>query len=145
MKNNKVLLSIIVTLLFASFASAQTVIIVNSNHPSDNAAKYEVANIFLGKTTQWSDGLKADPIDQKKTTAAGQAFLAKIVAMDESSFKNLWVEKMLSGEADPPKVVESDAAVIEYVKSNTGAVGYISASTPHDGVKILSIDGNKEW
>jgi len=28
---------------------------------------------------------------------------------------------------------------VEYVAHNTGAVGYISKATPHEGVKVLAI------
>jgi len=134
-------------LLFALISSGfcQTVMIVNNNNALKGATSSEVANLFLGKTTQWSNGNKATPVDQVKSTTPGVAFLGKIVKMSEGDFKNLWVEKMLSGEAEPPQVKSNDAEIIAFVKANSNAVGYISASTPRDGVKVLPIDGKKEW
>ena len=129
----------------ASFVNGQTVMIVNTNNSVSDISRAEAANFFTGNATQWGNGLKAVPVDQKKSTGPGQAFLAKIVKMGESDYKNMWVEKMLSGEAEPPMTKGSDAEVIEFVKSNTGAIGYISESTSPDGVKILKIDGSKNW
>ena len=126
-------------------ASAETVIIVNTENSVEKATTSEIANFYLGKMTQWKGGLKAVPVDQKKDTAAGKAFLAKIVKMSESDFKNLWVEKMLSGGAEPPKVLGSDEAVLKFVLANKGALGYIDAANLKEGVKILEIDGKKKW
>lgn len=126
-------------------ASAETVIIVNTENSVEKATTSEIANFYLGKMTQWKGGLKAAPVDQKKDTAAGKAFLAKIVKMSESDFKNLWVEKMLSGGAEPPKVLGSDEAVLKFVLANKGALGYIDAANLKEGVKILEIDGKKKW
>jgi ABC-type phosphate transport system substrate-binding protein len=38
-----------------------------------------------------------------------------------------------------PKSLDSDAAVVEYVAHNPGAIGYIGKSAPHEGVKVLSV------
>ena len=59
---------------FATTAMSQTVMIVNQDNPVDKATTAEVANFFLGKATQWSGGLKATPVEQKKSTKAGKAF-----------------------------------------------------------------------
>jgi ABC-type phosphate transport system substrate-binding protein len=144
----KMIITAVALLLIAgttTMASAETVMIVNAENPAAKVTASEIANFFLGKTTQWKGGLKAAPVDQKKDTAPGKAFLAKIVKMNESDFKNLWVEKMLSGGAEPPKVLDSDEAVIKFVKENKGAVGYIDAANLKEGVKALEIDGKKQW
>lgn len=140
------ILFIALTFLFVtSIALGQTVMIVNKENPVNGITRAEAANYFLGKATMWVSGGKILVVDQKKSTPAGAAFLKKIVKMEESSFKNLWVEKMLSGEAVPPVTKNSDAEVLEYVKANPGAIGYISSSSPRDGVKVVSIDGASEW
>jgi hypothetical protein len=38
-----------------------------------------------------------------------------------------------------PKSVESDAAAVDFVSHNAGAIGYISKATPHEGVKVLAV------
>jgi ABC-type phosphate transport system substrate-binding protein len=38
-----------------------------------------------------------------------------------------------------PKSLDSEAAVVDYVAHNPGAIGYISKATPHDGVKVLAV------
>ncbi len=145
MRPTRYFICILLLVAIVSSAIGQTILIVNSANPDEGITRAEVSNIFLGNTSKWSNGVAIKPVDQKKATNAGTAFLAMIVKMTESAYNNLWVEKMLSGEADPPINLSSDAEVVEFVKVNAGAVGYISSSTPHEGVKVLPIDGNKEW
>lgn len=145
MKSIGLTLTLIILLGFSSVATSQTVMVVNQDNSISSITKSQISGIFLGNSTKWSNGMKAIPVDQAKTTKAGKAFLANIVGMTESEYKNLWVEKMLSGEAEPPPLKSSDAEVISYVKENIGAVGYVSAASATNGVKILKIDGTSKW
>jgi len=141
----KILFSVILIALMSTAVLGQSVMIVNKDNPVNGITRAEAANYFMGKATMWSAGVKVVIVDQKKASPAGAAFLQKIVKMDESTYKNLWVEKMLSGEAVPPVNKASDAEVVEFVKANPGAIGYISAAAAHEGVKVLSVDNAKEW
>ena len=38
-----------------------------------------------------------------------------------------------------PKSLDSEAAMVDYVAHNAGAIGYITSATPHEGVKVLSV------
>jgi hypothetical protein len=38
-----------------------------------------------------------------------------------------------------PKSLESEAAVVEYVAHNPGAIAYIGKGTTHEGVKVLAV------
>jgi hypothetical protein len=38
-----------------------------------------------------------------------------------------------------PRSLDSDAAVVGFVSSHPGAVGYIAEGSPHEGVKVLSV------
>jgi len=38
-----------------------------------------------------------------------------------------------------PKSLDSEAAIVEYVACNSGAIGYIAKATAHEGVKELAV------
>jgi hypothetical protein len=38
-----------------------------------------------------------------------------------------------------PKSLDGDAAVVEFVAHNVGAIGYISKTTLREGVKVLTV------
>ncbi|MBN2008487.1 substrate-binding domain-containing protein [candidate division KSB1 bacterium] len=130
---------------FSCIASAQTVIIVHPENTLEKASRADISNIFLGKKTQWDGGGKIIAVDHKKDSKPGKAFLDVIVKMSENEYKNYWVEKMLSGEAEPPKNFSSDEDILKFVKANKGAIGYISAENVQEGVKVIPVDDKKEW
>ena len=142
-------LSLCAIFIFAigSIAMGQTVMIVNQDNPQTSITKAQITNIFLGNSTKWNNGQKALPIDQPKSTTPGKAFLAKIVGMSEADYKKIWVEKMLSGQAEPLPVKPSDEEIIKFVKENPGAVGYIDNANliAGTGVKAIEIDGKTNW
>ena len=137
-------LIVLAGILVAMVSLGQTVMIVNTDHPATAASAADISNIYLGKTTMLN-GAKVVPVDQKKDTEAGKHFLSAIVKMDESTYKNLWVEKLLSGEATPPVMKSSDAEVVSFVQSTPGGIGFVSASADVSGVKVVAVDGKKEW
>ena len=145
MKRYSLILTMLLTAVLVSISFGQTVMIVNSANSVTSMTRSEAANFFLGNTTKWAGGEKAVPVDQKKSNPAGAAFLEKIVKMTESNFKKEWMSKLLSGEAEPLLLKSSDADVIEFVKANAGAIGYVSASSVVNGVKVVAVDGKKEW
>ena len=44
-----------------------------------------------------------------------------------------------SGRDTPPPVKTTDAAVLALVRATLGAVGYVSESTPLEGVKAIAV------
>ena len=145
MKAVKAIMICSILLFLSNVTFGQTVIIVNSANDVSNITQSTAADYFLGKSTQWPSAGKVAPIEQNKTSEAGKAFLSKIIKMGDGDYKNYWVEKMLSGEAEPSKSFNSDADVINFVKQNKGAIGYVNEASVTDGVKVISIDGTKSW
>jgi len=50
-----------------------------------------------------------------------------------------WRSLVFSGQTTMPKSLDGDAAVVEFVAHNAGAIGYISKTTPREGVKVLTV------
>ena len=49
---------------------------------------------------------------------------------DTGSVKSYWQQQVFSGRAVPPPALDTDAAVLEFVRQHPYGVGYVSASTP---------------
>jgi len=91
----------------------------------------DLKDVFTGTKTS-ADGIKLVPIDN---SAAQADFLAKVVKLDAAKYANLWAKKGFREGISPPSVRGSDAEVIANVKSQPGAVGYVSKAPPD--VKVL--------
>jgi hypothetical protein len=46
---------------------------------------------------------------------------------------------VFSGRDTPPAIKASDASVLEFVRANPGAIGYVSPGADLAGVKVVSV------
>ena len=114
-------------------------VVVNKANSTSSIAKADLAKIFLKKSTKWSDGTKADPVDLVPSSSVRATFSKEVLGKNVSAIKSYWQRKVFSGRGVPPPEKAADAEVIEYVKGSPGAVGYVSGAASVDGVKVLQV------
>ncbi|SMO40140.1 substrate-binding domain-containing protein [Gracilimonas mengyeensis] len=114
-------------------------VIVNEANATESLSKQEVSDIFLKEKTKWADGTDITPIDLKAQSATRVAFSVEVHGRSVGAIRSHWQQAAFSGAGTAPLERSSDADVIEFVKANPGAVGYISDGTAADGVKVLNV------
>jgi hypothetical protein len=124
--------------IFAASAQAQAIVIANPSVKSSDVSKSDLRDVFTGAATSLKDGSHVTPVLLKSGTVNDE-FLAAFIGKNDTSFRAGWRSLVFSGQASMPRSLDSEAAVVEYVAHNSGAIGYISKSTPHEGVKVLSV------
>ena len=127
-----------VALIFASRAQAQVLIIANPSVKSADVSKSDLRDVFTGAASSLKDGSHVTPILLRQGSVH-EEFLSAYVGKADSAFRAGWRSQVFSGQASMPKSMDSEAAVVEFVAHNSGAVGYIGKGTPHEGVKVLAI------
>jgi ABC-type phosphate transport system substrate-binding protein len=113
-------------------------IIVNPSVKASDVAKSELKDVFTGAATSLKDGSHVTPVILKAGTVQDE-FLAAYVGKADAAFRVSWRSLVFSGEATMPKQLDSDAAMVEYVSHNSGAIGYIGKGSAHEGVKVLAV------
>jgi ABC-type phosphate transport system substrate-binding protein len=114
-------------------------VIVNGMNPAVSLAEAEVSRLFLKKTVAWPSGLTVVPVDQERTSEVRKAFSREVHGRDADVIVSHWQTMVFSGRDTPPAIKGSDAAVVEFVKANPGAIGYVSPGADTAGVKTLSV------
>ncbi len=112
-------------------------------HPSSKVTtitRAELSKIFLKRLRTWSDGTRAEPVDQVPSSAAREEFSELVHGRSVVTVEVYWKRMIFSGRGVPPRELESDAAVIEFVRSTPGAVGYITDSEELEGVVKLTVE-----
>ena len=90
-------------------------------NPNTSVTISDIREIFLGEK-QFAGSVKIVPVDN----AAAQAdFLGKVMKMDAAKYSTSWTKKSFRDGLSPPAVKSGDAAVLNYVKSTPGAIGYV--------------------
>ncbi|HEY1254949.1 MAG TPA: hypothetical protein VGF01_09230 [Terracidiphilus sp.] len=138
----KKLLSIFLLLaaasIFAVHAQAQVIVIANPSVKATEVSKSDLRDVFTGAATELKDGSRVVPILLKAGTVH-EEFLQAYIGKNDTAYRAGWRSLVFSGQATMPKSLDADAAVVDFVAHNSGAIGYISRSTPHEGVKVLAV------
>src|ERR1035438_10153212 len=137
----KFLLTLIVvlgSLALAAKAQAQVIVIANPGVKATDISKNDLRDVFTGAATALPGGGNVAPILLKAGTVH-EEFLQAYIGKNDTAYRAGWRSLVFSGQASMPKSLDTDAAVVEFVAHNQGAIGYIGKDTPHEGVKVLAV------
>ena len=98
-----------------------------------------LGDIFLKKAARWQSGEPALPVDQKSGTVVREVFSRAVLRRSTAAVRSYWMQRIFSGREIPPPELDGDGAVVNYVASHLGAVGYVSTSANISTVKPLVV------
>lgn len=107
-------------------------------HPSNAAAltSDDVQRLFLGKSKSFPGGAEATPVSNKNDGVREQ-FNQALLGKNESQIKAYWSQLVFTGKGTPPKELDNDEAVKQFVANNPSAIGYIDAAKVDGSVKVI--------
>ena len=117
---------------------AQVVVIANPSVKSAEVSTVDLRDVFTGNSSTFKDGSHVTPVLLKQGPV-NDGFLTLYVGKSDAAFRANWRSLLFSGQVAMPRTFDSEIAMVEYVAHTAGAVGYISHSTPHEGVKVLGV------
>jgi len=126
-------------LLAASVAEAADEFVVIVNKANNQAIDQSwVAKVYLGEVKSWVGGnpiVAYDlPEDSPVRTSFSKTFLNRSIA----NMKVLWAQFTFSGKAVPPRQLASDEEIKKAVAANKNAMGYVSAASVDDSVRVAA-------
>ncbi|MCG8613824.1 MAG: hypothetical protein MI864_25215 [Pseudomonadales bacterium] len=121
---------------FAQSALCDYAVIV---HPSNNAHldNTQVERLFLSQIKAFTDGRKATPLNLHEDADARIAFQDKILKKTEEQLKAYWSRLIFTGKGVLVKQLNSAADVIEIVRKNPNAIGYVKSENVTADVKVI--------
>ncbi len=122
----------------AAGAPAQVIVIANPSVKANEISKSDLRDVFTGSATILRDGTRVVPILLKAGTTHVE-FLQVYIGKNDAAYRAGWRSLVFAGQAAMPRTLDGDAAEVDFVAHNEGAIGYISATTPHAGVKVLTV------
>lgn len=112
------------------------------SHPETATGSLErqfLADVFLEKATRWPDGQAIVPIDLRYGAPVRHSFSAQVLRRSAAAIRSYWQQRIFTGRGVPPPELESDEAVLRYVRTHPGAVGYVSGTTETSTVKVITV------
>ena len=112
-------------------------------HPSvrpSSLSRAQLSAIFMRRTRSWRDGAEVRPVEPPARSRVREQFSRAVHGKSVAYVTRYWHRVIFAGRGVPPEELSSDAAIVEYVKSNRGAIGYIDgALVPGADVKVLTV------
>jgi ABC-type phosphate transport system substrate-binding protein len=100
----------------------------------------ELARLFMKKQIEWSNGMAVAPVDQSTVSMVRAAFTQDVHEQKTSAIAAYWQKQIFSGRGVPPTIRDSDSEVLAFVGATPGAIGYVAAGVPTEGVKTIALD-----
>jgi ABC-type phosphate transport system substrate-binding protein len=135
----KVLLVALVAVAPAAALGSGYVVVANPSVRASTLTRGELSRIFLRLSSEWPTGEHARPVDQGKAAPIREAFSRDALGKSVAAVDQFWVQAIFSGRAVPPIEKRNDAEVIAYVRDTPGAIGYVAASAPTEGLKQIAV------
>jgi hypothetical protein len=114
------------------------VIVVNRGVKIADISKSDLRDIFIGASSNYKDGSRAVPVVLRGGPLQ-ETFLKVYAGKNEAAFLATWRTLVFAGQGTIPKSFDAETALIDYVASVPGAIGYVSAPTDREKVKSLAV------
>jgi ABC-type phosphate transport system substrate-binding protein len=112
------------------------VVIANTQVPVNSISVEELTLVYLIQRNSWSNGVVIVPVNREASSAERGFFSEQLFNRTPSDMSEYWNRLRFTGKI-PPLVQTSDQAVLGFVRSVPGAIGYVDAELVTTGVKVL--------
>ena len=120
---------------------ADIAVVVSRDVPASGLPIREVRRIFRGENRYWNSSLPIVLIVPSAGTRERDVMLNNIYKMNESQYKQYWVERIFRAEAfSAPKIADSSATANKLISSVSGCITLMNANEVRPGSKVLKID-----
>lgn len=132
-------LLVLIAVLFAPLAHADFYLVVQSANPQDSLTHKEAVDLFMGRNRAFRNGDLAQVYDLPRDSAQRADFYQRLTGMGPAQVNSYWARLMFSGQTMPPQSVSDEAAMIETVKRNSKAVGWLSKEPADKQLRVLLV------
>lgn len=129
-------LLLIFGILWTSLGQAGLLVIVSTKVPGDSISVEQLADVYSLKKANWTNNIQVVPINREASSVEREKFSAAVLHLSPQEMAEYWNRLRFQGKL-PPLIQTSDQAVLSFVRSVPGAIGYINDHQKPSGVKIL--------
>ena len=115
-------------------AAGGVVVIGHPNLASLDAPTLE--KVYTGKVIE-VNGVSVTAVNASSGSGVRSRFLQAYLKQDEEKYTAYWIVRRYIGKGAPPRELATSEAVIAFVKTTPGAIGYIDEAEVPAGVTVL--------
>ena len=116
----------------------QIAVIVPQTHIAETVSREDLARIYQRRQRFWGNGAEIVPFNLMADHPVRQQFSLQIFNRSPEDMRDYWNIQYFHG-VSPPYALASEEAVIQFVASTPGAIGYVPARSVNGQVKVLML------
>lgn len=124
---------------FATQAQADFYVIVQASNPQQALTQKEAVDLFMGRSRSFGNGDFALVFDLPRNSQQRAAFYQALTGMSQAQVNSYWSRLMFSGQSMPPQPLPDETAMVDIVKRNPSAVGWLSKEPTDKQVRTLLV------
>lgn len=137
---------VVAAVILISAPSLQTrqpsfVVIVNKANPVKTLSVAELRRIFMKQTRMWPHAESIVPVDWDATSPIRAAFSQQVLARSVREMADYWVQQSVTQGLAPPSTQRSTRALLRFVASVAGAIGYVPVGEADATVSVVKVTG----
>jgi len=98
-----------------------------------------LAAIFLRDLRVWQNKVTLRPLNLPPRSVERVAFDRAALSLDPDRSAQFWIDKMIRGEATPPRQITNATLLRRVVEVVPGAVGYVPVKLVQPGAKVKTV------
>ncbi|MCG8671838.1 MAG: hypothetical protein MI867_20710 [Pseudomonadales bacterium] len=118
-------------------AEAAIVVVVNNANPTEKMSERELIDMYMGRNLYFANGQLALRLDHSPKSSVRRDFYRQLVGKTVAQVNAYWARLLFTGTAAPPHVIPDKSEVIEAVKKNVNAIGYIDEADLVEDLKVV--------
>ena len=121
-------------------ARADVYVVVPASSSVQKISQKELVDLYMGRSRAFPDGTFALPFDLPRDNPGRAAFYQALTGMDLAQINSYWSRLMFSGQTLPPQPLPGEAAMLDLVRRNPSAVGYLLQEPAADkGLRVVLV------
>jgi len=118
------------------WAGEHIAVVTRASAVKPSCSKAELARIYLRKKSWWDDGTRITPVNFPADHPLRRSFSLAVLGALPEELETYWNDQYFHGVM-PPHILTSEEAVIRFVASTPGAIGYVTEGAVTKEVQVL--------
>lgn len=112
-------------------------VVVSGQSPVQSLSQKDVLALYTGRSRTFPGGETAVALDQARDSSARAAFYQLLTGMDIARINSYWARLHFTGQVKPPPAVADERAVVEQLRNDPLAIGYLTREPREPGLRVV--------
>lgn len=132
-------LGAMLSILSVNLAKADVLVLIHPEVQADSISSTTLSRIYAMQIKKWPDGTPIRVYTFSPKTALFKEFATKKAKIQPHQLDRLWNRLLFTGTGRTPTEVTNSAEMIEKIKNNPGAIGYVDMPQQYLGLKVVEV------